>query len=144
MIETFLMSSGVSAILTAGVRIWQQKSQDQHDMQIAMLRAGMEEIKDRADARTKDDGWSKKVIALIVVLTWAFTIVFPGIAASFGLGSEMTYMYYEWKSGFLFFSDGKDTLKHITVSGVHWTDLDSAVLGNVIGYLFGGSVARRR
>lgn len=145
MIETFLSSSLLSAAGTAIIRLWQQSQQDKHEQRLLEIQRDVQDAKDRQLAReTKDDGWSKKYIASLAATVWAFTIVYPGIMESLGLDSTVNYVYYEWRSGFLFFTEGKESLKSIVVHGMRWTDLDSAILGNIVGYLFGGSVARRR
>ena len=145
MISTFFTTTVISTVITAAIRLWTQSQQDRRDRDLAMLSASKLIIEDRESARKYiPDGPTKKIIALTIVGVYAAMKLIPLIAFMFDVQIPVTFTWYEWRSGFLFFTEGKDVLKNMTVTGIQFTELDGEILGMVIGNIFGGSIAKRR
>lgn len=145
MFSTFLTSGLLSTLVSGALRLWSQAQDDKRAREAALEKKAGLEAGDRQNARLYvSDGWTKKIIAIAVVGVYVVMKFAPLIAVLLGMTLDVTFSWYEWKNGFWIFSEGKEILKTISVKGIHWTPLDAEILGMIMGYYFGGSLAKRR
>jgi hypothetical protein len=144
MFSTLFTSAGISAVFSAILRLMSQKQKDQQQKDLAMLNESKLAELNRQNARKVKDGPTKKILAIIFCSVYFIMKIAPILMVFFGVEMDINFSWNEWQNGFLFFSDGKEALKTLTVRGIHFTPLDAELLGMILGYYFGGSLAKRR
>lgn len=144
MFSTLFTSAGISAVFSAIMRIWAQKQKDRQERDLAILSQSKLLEQTRQNARRAKDGPTKKILAIMFSSVYVIMKLAPILLVYLGLDLDINFSWNEWQNGFLFFTDGKEALKTMTVKGIHFTPLDAELLGMIIGYYFGGSLAKRR
>lgn len=145
MISSFFTTSALSSLFTGIMTIWSQSREDLHNERLAALQRDTAIDASRIQAARRGDGKTKSIMALSITFVYVFMKLAPLIFPLAGLEApEIVYSWNEWQSGFLFFSDGKEIMKTITVGGIHFNPLDAEILGTAFGYYFGRSTTKRR
>jgi|TARA_R110000822_G_scaffold220439_7_gene354401 hypothetical protein len=135
---TMLGSSLLAGVLT----LW---SQSQKSKQEAFQRAidGLAAQSKATDLARRYENTGFQITRRIIALAAVFAvIVWPKIIAVFWPEIGVTVGYTEWKPGFLFLTEGSDTIKWQTLKGLVLTPLDTHLLSAIIGLYFGASMVK--
>lgn len=130
-----------STLLSAALKVWgmrQQARSEEHRNMMQALGAVQEERREIRDSTNTHFQWTRRVIALSVVLS---VIVLPKVAAVLLPGLPVTVGWTEWKGGFWPFISGQDVLTWHVARGLVITPLDTHLVSAVAGLYFGGSLA---
>jgi hypothetical protein len=93
------------------------------------------------NTQDKSVQWTRRIIALSAVLA---IVVWPKFVVVFWPDITVTVGWTEWKSGFLFFTSGRNIIEWHTASGLVLTPLDTNLVSAIAGMYFGGSLASRK
>jgi len=129
----------ISSVLGAFFRLWSNHQENQRMYYNTLLKAQTQSEKSHKRAMSAGFEWCKSAVLLLTVF---FIVVFPKIVAVFWPQCPVLLTYYEFSSGFLFFTDGHEVLKYLKADGLLITPLDTNILYAIIGYYFGASVTR--
>ncbi len=137
-----MVTMGVSVIGGGLLKLWGMKMQADKANQLATTEALTMSRGMTQDARKWDNPhvqWTRRLIALSAV---GAIVVLPKVAAVINPELAITVGWTEWKSGFLFFTEGKDVMQWQTVTGgLVITPLDTHLMSAIAGLYFGGSLA---
>jgi hypothetical protein len=132
-----------STVLAGLMKMWSMKIQEDKlkDQLLAIHNNSQYKAwKDARETTNKGVQFTRRVIALTAVFA---IILWPKIAAVFFPEISVTLGWMEWKSGVLFFTEGKHVMHWETVRGILITPLDTNLVSAIAGLYFGGSIAGR-
>jgi len=135
---TMLGSSVLSGVMT----IWgqsQKAKQDTFDRAIKGLTKQDEVIHKARIFSNKGFQITRRIIALSAV---GAIIVWPKVIAVFWPEIPVTVGYTEFKPGFLFFTEGQESVKWQYLRGLVITPLDTHLVSAIIGLYFGASMVK--
>ena len=131
-----------SGLLSGLMTLWGQSAkakQDAFQRAIDGLAAQSEATDLARRYENKGFQMTRRVIALSAVFA---VIVWPKLVAVFWPEVAVTVGYTEWKPGFLFLTEGKETTTWQSLSGLVLTPLDTHLLGAIVGLYFGASMVK--
>ncbi len=104
---------------------------------VGIQQKGYEEARQQA---TPAMAWTRRTIALTATFS---VILLPKLAAIL-TGTTVVVGWTEMTSGFLFFTDGVETIRWYAMEGLVITPLDTHLMSAIAGLYFGGSIANGR
>ncbi|MGD9381569.1 MAG: hypothetical protein PVI03_03920 [Candidatus Thorarchaeota archaeon] len=132
--------TALGGVLIGGVlKLWGMKQQaqvEQNRFFYQMSNLKEESFQAARAIKDKHTQWTRRIIALTAVFS---IILLPKLAAIFS-DITVTVGWTEIESGFLFFTDDKETLRWRELSGLVITPLDTHFCSLIAGMYFGGSL----
>lgn len=144
MIPAELLTMGASVLVSALLKLWKQKQDNEVEKHRQTMEALTKVQEERAEIRANTDvgyTWTRRALALSIVFS---VIVLPKMAAVLAPNIPITIGWTEFSGGFWPFTDGRDLLTWHVAKGLVITPLDTHTVAAVIGLYFGGSLAGHR
>lgn len=139
-----LLTMLASGVFSAVMSLWSQSIKAKaaaHEQMIDGLkvRASITDTAREFGRKNPKFEFTRRCIALMATFS---IIVLPKIAAVLFPHVPITVGYTEFHPGFLFLTEGHDTITWRTVTGFALTPLDTHVMAAIIGLYFGASTVR--
>jgi len=131
-----------SGLLSGVMTIWSQNQkakQAAFDRAIEGLAAQSKATDEARRYENKGFQITRRIIALSAV---AAIIVWPKVVAVFWPDVAVTVGYTQWNPGFLFITEGTETVTWQSLKGLVLTPLDTHLLSAIIGMYFGASMVK--
>lgn len=145
-IITFLGSSLISGFLKG----WSKKievEKERNAMMIAALSTKANIFKQAREHGLKDRefAWLRRTVTLLCILAIVvLPIVLPLVSSMLGDPINITHGWTEWKPGFLFLTEGKETFMWREVTGPAITPLHTNLVSAIAGFLFGSDTVGKK
>lgn len=136
--------TGLGSALLAGYMTLRAKAME-HERQRneLLLKRASASRKAATEARefqgSKGFQFTRRVIALMAVFS---ILVLPKLAAIFTPEISVTVGTTLWKPGFLFLTEGRETVEWVTTTGLTLTPLDTHTVMAIVGMYFGASIVK--
>lgn len=122
--------------------VWGQRLKNQLARDDSLLKLAGADRQSQGEARDfgKDNpgfSWTRRLLAFIAILS---IVALPKVAAVWMPELQVAYGYTEFKSGFLFFSEGHSFTEWKSFTGLVITPLDTHLMSAIAGLYFGGSL----
>jgi hypothetical protein len=103
---------------------------------IAGLTARTKDVQAARKVPDKAFSFTRRFIAIVSVLT---IVALPLLASTYIPDFALSYGYVENKGGFWFFSDGRDVMKFVTLTGMTLLPFHTHMMSAIAGLYFGQS-----